>query len=177
MQALYDFLPILAFFATFKFADIYAATAVLMVALVIVAGLQWVKRRSVSPMLLVSAGLALVFGGLTLYFHNQLFIMWKPTIADGLFAVAFLVSPFVGEEPLIQKMMGHVLKTDRRTWLIANTVWALFFLLAAAVNLVFVYRFSVDAWANWKFASLFVMAAFALCVSVWLASRAQPVDS
>ena len=177
MQALYDFLPIIAFFATFKFADIYAATAVLMVVTVAVAGMQWFQRRKVSPMLLVSASLALVFGGLTLYFHNQLFIMWKPTIVDFLFAVALLVSQFVGEEPLIQKMMGHALKTDARTWRIANTSWALFFLAAAAANLVFVYRFSVDAWATWKIASYVIMVVFALAVSVWLANRAEAVET
>ena len=177
MQALYDFLPLIAFFTTYKFADIYAATGVLMAVTVLVAGLQWLKRRTVSPMLLVSAGLALVFGGLTLYFHNQLFIMWKMTIADVLFASVLLASQIFGDEPMIKKVMGHVLKTDDRTWKIANTAWALFFLVSGAVNLVFVYGFSVDAWVKWKIASFVALAVFTLGGSLWLASRAEPVES
>ena len=177
MQALYDFLPLIAFFTTYKFADIYAATGVLMAVTVLVAGLQWLKRRTVSPMLLVSAGLALVFGGLTLYFHNQLFIMWKMTIADVLFASVLLASQIFGDEPMIKRVMGHVLKTDDRTWKIANTAWALFFLVSGGVNLVFVYGFSVDAWVKWKIASFVALAVFTLGGSLWLASRAEPVET
>ncbi len=177
MQALYDFLPIIAFFTTFKLAGIYWATGVLMVVTVGVAAAQWFKRRTVSPMLMVSAGLALVFGGLTLYFHNQLFIMWKPTIVDVLFAAALLASQVFGDGPLLKKMMGHVLQTDDRSWRIANTSLALFFLASAAVNLVFVYRFSADAWATCKFVSYVVMVLFTMGISLWLSTRATTVAS
>lgn len=177
MQALYDFLPLIAFFTTYWLAGIYVATGVLMVVTVLVAGLQWLKRRTVSPMLLITAGLALVFGGLTLYFHNQLFIMLKMTIADVLFALVLLASQVFGDAPMLKKMMGHVFRTDDRTWRIANTAWALFFLVSGAVNLVFVYGFSVDAWVKWKFASLIALALFTLAGSAWLASRAEPVEN
>lgn len=176
MQALYDFLPIIAFFTTFKFAGIYWATGVLMAVTVAVAAIQWFERRTISPMLMISASLALVFGGLTLYFHNQLFIMWKPTIVDGLFAGILLASQFLSGGPVIKKIMGHVLKTDDRRWRIANASLALFFLASGAINLVFVYGFSVDAWNNWKLANYGVMVVFIMGVSFWLASRAEPVE-
>jgi len=175
VQALYDFLPVVAFFVTFKFADIYTATAVLMVATVAVALQQWFRKRAVSPMLLVSAGLGLVFGGLTLYFHNQLFIMWKMSILYALLAAACLLSQVFGDKPLIQKMMEAQIETDARTWRIANVAWALFFLALAAVNLVFVYRFSAEVWATWKLASFGVVFLFSLALGVWLAGRAAPV--
>jgi intracellular septation protein len=177
VQALYDFLPVAVFFVAFKFAGIYTATGVLMVATVAVAARQWFVKRAISPMLLVSSVLALGFGGLTLYFHNQLFIMWKPSILYTLLALACLASQLFGDQPLIQKMMGEHLKTDARTWRIANTVWACFFLLLAAVNLVFVYRFSADTWVTWKFASMGVIFVFSLGLGVWLAGRAEPVEA
>ncbi len=176
MQALYDFLPVVAFFVTFKFADIYTATGVLMVATVALALQQWIAKRRISPMLLVSAGLGLLFGGLTLYFHNQLFIMWKPSILYVLLALACLASQVWSDKPLIQKMMEAQLKTDARTWRIANLTWAFFFLVLAAVNLVFVYRFSAEAWATWKIASFGVVFAFSLGLGMWLSGRAVPAE-
>lgn len=173
LQALYDLLPVLAFFATFKFAGIYPATGVLIAVTVGVALAQWLRERRVSPVLLVSAALALVFGGLTLYLHNQLFIMWKPTVIYLLFAAALIVSQFVGDKPLVQKMLDGKIKTDARTWRITNLAWAVFFLVLAAVNLVFVYRFSADAWATWKLATVGIVFLFALAQGAWLSSRAE----
>lgn len=173
MQALYDFLPVVAFFVTLKLADVYAATAVLMLAAVVVAALEWFKKRQVSPMLLFSTGLALVFGGLTLYLHNELFIKWKPTVLYALLALVLLASQLFGGKPLIQKMLEEQLSTDARTWRTVNLGWVLFFLAMAGVNLVFVYRFSTDAWATWKIAALGVIALWAVASSLWLAQRAH----
>jgi intracellular septation protein len=176
VQALYDLLPVLAFFATFKFAGIYTATGVLVGATVLVALLQWVRTRRVSGMLMVSAALVLVFGGLTLWLHNDIFIMWKPTVVYLLFATALISSEFLGPKPLLQKLLEERLVADRRTWRIANLSWAVFFLVLAAVNLVFVYRFTRDAWVTWKLAAVGVVFVFALVQGAWLARRAQPVE-
>jgi intracellular septation protein A len=80
------------------------------------------------------------------------------------------------DKPLIQKMMEAQLKTDARTWRIANLTWAFFFLVLAAVNLVFVYRFSAEAWATWKIASFGVVFAFSLGLGMWLSGRAVPAE-
>lgn len=176
MQALYDFFPVLAFFVAFKFADIYTATGVLIVVTLAVAATQWIRTRKISPMLLVSTGLALVFGGLTLWLHNDLFIMWKPTVVYLLFAAALIVSEVAGPKPLVQRLLEERLRADARTWQITNLVWAAFFLVLAAVNLVFVYRFSRDAWVTWKLATVGVVFVFALAQGAWLASRSEPIE-
>jgi intracellular septation protein len=174
MQALFDLFPVLAFFVTFKFAGIYPATGVLIVATIALTIGQWFRKGTVSPMLLVSAGLALLFGGLTLWLHNELFIMWKPTVLYVLFAAALLVSQLVGDKPLVQTLLEGKLHTDARTWRITNLSWALFFLVLAGVNLLFVYRFSRDAWATWKLATVGLVFLFALAQGAWLANRAVP---
>ena len=92
MQALIDFLPIIVFFVVYQAADIYAATAALIVAMALQIGYQWLRNRTVNKMLLTSGGLVFVFGGITLLFRNPIFIQWKPTIVNGLFAVAFLAT-------------------------------------------------------------------------------------
>src|SRR5512134_2857315 len=107
MQLLFDFLPVIAFFVAYKLANIYVATLVIIVATVLQVSIHWLRTRRVNPMHLVSAGLVLVFGGLTLAIRDAVFIMWKPTVVNWLFAAAFLVSllPRFGGRPLVQRLM------------------------------------------------------------------------
>ena len=177
MQALYDFLPVLAFFVTFAVGGIYPATAVLIVASIAVAVHQRLRTGSISPMLMVSTALALVFGGLTLFFHNAIFIMWKPTIVYLLFAAGLVLSQFMGPKPFIQQLLEKQLRAPAAVWRTANLSWALFFLVIAAVNLVFVYRFSETAWVRWKLATTAIVFVFALAQGAWLARHAEAVEA
>jgi intracellular septation protein len=173
MQALFDLLPVAAFFVAYKLAGIYIATAVLLVATIVQVAIQWLRTRRVSQMLLISAGVALLFGGATLLIHDDRFIVWKPTVVYALFALGLLASQWFSDKPFVQRLLEAQLRTDARTWQIANTAWALFFLAMAGVNLVFVYGFSRDAWVNWHTAAVFVVLAFALAQGAWLARRAD----
>src|SRR5262245_22170046 len=102
MQLLLDFLPVFAFFVAYRLADIYVATAVLIVAVLIQTAVSWLRHRKVSPMLLTTAVLVLVFGGLTLILHNATFIKWKPTIVYLLLAAAFAASHFMRGPTIVQ---------------------------------------------------------------------------
>ena len=173
MQALTDFLPVLAFFIAFKLADIYVATGVLIAVTCVQVAVQWARTRTVSRMMLISAALVLVMGGATLLLHNDLLIMWKPTVLYVLLAAALLVSQYLGDKPLIERLLESQLKTDARTWRLTNLSWAVFFLVLAAVNLVFVYRFDRATWVTWKLATIGIVFAFAIAQALWLARRAE----
>ena len=168
MQPILDLLPVLAFFAAYNLgghfvADaerIYLATEVLLVVTVLQISIQWLRTRTVSKMLLFSAGLALVFGGLTIYLHDDRFIVWKPTLLYGLFGIAMIVSPFVSDRPLIQRLFEHQLKAEPRIWQITNLGWSLMWLFLAGMNAVFVLYFSRDAWVNWHTANTPIVMAF-----------------
>ena len=177
MQALSDFLPVLAFVIAYYVAGIYVATGVLIAATLAQVTLTWVRSRTVSKMMLISAALVLVLGGATLLLHNELLIMWKPTVLYTVLAMALLVSQYVGDKPLVERLLGHQLKTDARTWRITNLSWALFFLALAAVNLVFVYRYPLETWVRWKAATIGLVFAFAIVQALWLAGRAEHADS
>ncbi|WP_252343291.1 septation protein IspZ, partial [Escherichia coli] len=69
----------------------------------------WVRCRKVENMALITLVLVVVFGGLTLFFHNDGFIKWKVTVIYALFAGALLVSQWVMKKPLIQRMLGKEL--------------------------------------------------------------------
>ena len=94
MQLLFDFFPVIAFFVAFKLWDIYVATGVIIVAVIAQTAFQWFRHRKVSTMALISGGLVLVFGGLTLWMHDEAFIKWKVTVVNWLFAAGFLLSHF-----------------------------------------------------------------------------------
>lgn len=185
MQALYDLVPVLAFFASFKAAGwfvpeserIYVATGVLLAITVAQVAIQWVRTRQVSRMLLVTAGLVLGFGGLTIWLHDDRFIVWKPTLVYGLFGLAMLVSPWVSDKPLVERLLDHQIRAPRHIWRLANLSWALFWFALALVNVLFVLRYSRDAWVNWHTAATFVVLGFGLLQGLWLVRHAEPVDA
>ncbi len=88
MKQFLDFLPLVVFFAFYKIYDIYAATSALIVATAVVLIYSWVRYRKVEKMALITFVLVAVFGGLTLFFHNDEFIKWKVTVIYALFAGA-----------------------------------------------------------------------------------------
>jgi len=182
MQLLFDFLPIIAFFVAYKLADIYVATGVLIVASVLQVTINWLWKRRVNPMHLVSSGLVLLFGGLTLLIRDNAFIMWKPTVVNWLFAGAFLVSLWqrVSDRPLIQRMMtaaGGGLELSDALWRRLNWLWVVFFLLMGAANLAVFRLFDENTWVNFKFwGMLGLTLAFIVLQGFWIASRTQGHD-
>ncbi len=180
MQLLFDFLPVIAFFAAYQLThDIFVATTVIIVATVLQVSIYWIWKKRVKPMHLVSAGLVLVFGGLTLAIHNPLFIMWKVTVVNWLFAAAFLASrlQIFGGRPLVQRLMTTVdkqLELAPSLWQRLNLAWIGFFLLVGAVNLVVFRYFDEATWVNFKFYGVLGLTfAFVIAQGLWIASRVR----
>ncbi len=96
--------------------DIYAGTLALIVATAVVLIYSWVRYRKVEKMALITFLMVAVFGGLTLFFHNDEFIKWKVTVIYGLFAGALLISQWVMKKPLIQRMLGKELTLPQAVW-------------------------------------------------------------
>ena len=172
MQILIDFLPIVVFFVAYRMADLYVATAALIIAMALQIGYQWIRDRTVNKLLLTSGILVAVFGGITLSFREPLFIQWKPTVVNWLFAAAFLGSRYIGRKTLIERVMGHAVELDQPTWRPLNLMWAANFAFLGAANLYVVYNFSEAVWVNFK---LFGMLGFTLLMVViqviWIAAK------
>ena len=179
MQLLFDFLPVIAFFAGYKLSgdNIFVATGVLIAAVILQTAVQWLRHRKVSGMALVSAALVLVFGGLTLAIHDKVFIQWKVTIVNWLFASAFLASHFFGDRPLIQRIMGENVTLARPLWLRLSWAWVAYFLAMGALNLYVAYNFAESVWVNFKlYGTIGLTLLFALAQGFWLASK-MPTES
>lgn len=175
MQLLFDFFPVIAFFAAYKLADIYVATGVIIVAVMVQTAIQWMRHRRLNPMHITSAVLVIVFGGLTLAVHDDEFIKWKPTVLNWLFAAVFLGSQFIGREPVVERLLKSNLTLDRSLWLRLNMMWVVFFLVMGAANLYVAYSFDQNTWVNFKlFGMLGLTLAFVLVQGFWLASKVPP---
>jgi intracellular septation protein len=142
MKLLIDFFPILLFFVAYKLAGIYMATGVAIAASAVLVTWVWVRQRRVEKMPLVTLGLLVVFGGLTIALHNPIFVMWKPTIVNWLFGSVFLASQWIGERSLTERMMGQAIEVPTRIWTRLNLAWSLFFFLLGLANLYVVYVWS-----------------------------------
>lgn len=179
MQLLFDFLPVIAFFVAYKLANIYVATLVIIIAAVLQVSIHWLRTRRVNPMHLVSAGLVLVFGGLTLAIRDAVFIMWKPTVVNWLFAAAFLVSllPRFGGRPLVQRLMTATeaeFNLSPALWRRLNWIWIAFFVVMGAVNIAVFYYFDEETWVNFKlFGMLGLTLAFVVIQGFWIAAQAH----
>src|SRR5829696_8996934 len=178
MKLLFDFLPVIAFYIAYKIAGIYVATGVLIVGVLAQTIYSWIRHKKVSAMLLTSAVLVLVFGGLTLAIHDASFIKWKPTIVSWLFAGAFLASQFMKGPTLVERMMGEQVTLNRAgLWNRLNLMWVGFFILEGALNIYVASHFSEATWVNFKmFGLMGITLAFALLQGVWLSRQMDAAE-
>jgi len=150
MKFLFDFFPVLLFFVAFKAYDIYVATAVAIAASMVQVGWYWLQYRRFEKMHIVTLTLITVMGGATLVLHDETFIMWKPSILNWVFAIAFVGSQFIGKKPIIQRMMEGSVSLPEHIWNRLSYAWALFFIFLGVVNLYVAYNYDLDTWVNFK---------------------------
>ncbi len=169
MKQFLDFLPLIVFFAFYKLYDIYVASGALIVATALALVFTWVKYRKVEKMTLITFLMVLVFGTLTLVFHNDLFIKWKVTVIYALFALALLISQWVLKKPLIQRMLGKELTLPDKVWSNLNLAWAIFFLACGLANIYVAFWLPQSVWVNFKVFGLTVLTlVFTLLSGIYI---------
>ena len=169
------FFVVLLFFIAFKLYGIYVATMVGIVGSVLQVIVTRIFHKKYDKKQLLVMVIFLVFGGMTLYFHNPIFVKWKPTIIFWIFGLSFFMSQFIGKQPLTQRMMGHVLEeknvcAHKMVWRRLNLAWSLFFLMLGAINIFVAYHFTTDIWVNFKLYGIFsAMLLFGFAQAFFLA--------
>ncbi|SFM95244.1 intracellular septation protein [Izhakiella capsodis] len=150
MKQLLDFLPLVVFFVFYKMYDIFVATGALVAATALALAASWFLYRKIEKMTLVTFAIVVVFGLLTIIFHNDEFLKWKVTVIYTLFGIALLVSQFIMNKPLIETMLGKELKLPDRAWRRLNVAWALFFLACGLLNIYVAFWLAQSVWVDFK---------------------------
>lgn len=172
MQLIIDFLPIIVFFVTYKVVGMYAATAAIIGAMALQIGYQWLRDRTVNKMLLTSGILVGVFGGITLLLRDPIFIQWKPTVVNWLFAAVFLGSRYIGRKTLTERVMGQAVELPPVMWRQLNLMWVANFTFLGAANLYVVYNFDEATWVNFKLFGMLGLTLVMVVIQVlWIGAR------
>ena len=204
MKLLFDFLPIILFFGTFKYAESEKAWAadfasrhlgfmvsggkvsvaeapVLLATVVVIAAtlaqVIWLKlrRRKVDAMLWVSLALVVVLGGLTIWFHSETFIKWKPSALYWAMGLAFWLSPLLFNRNLLKVLLGEQLDLPGKVWHRLNFAWIAFFGVMGLLNIWVAYTFTTATWVNFKlFGGLGLMLLFMLAQGLWISRYLEP---
>lgn len=154
--------PLVVFFLTNARAGIFWGTGLFIVATLISLVASRVLFGRVPVMPLVSAVVVVVFGGLTLWLQDELFIKLKPTIVNGIFASVLFGGLFFGKS-LLRYLFGDVFALDEEGWRKLTFRWACFFVFLALLNEAAWRFFTTDQWVTFKvFGIMPITMAFAI---------------
>ena len=148
-KLLIDIGPLAVFFIFYNRSGLQASILPFMLATVIAVLISYILEKKIPIMPTVGAAIVLLFGGLTIYFDNEVFFKMKPTIINLLFAI-ILYGGILINKPLLKYLLGAALKLEEEGWKILTQRWIGFFIALAVLN-EFVWRTqSTDIWVNFK---------------------------
>ncbi|MBT9597493.1 MAG: septation protein A [Vitreoscilla sp.] len=204
MKLLFDFLPLILFFATFRYAEGHKdwaaafasehfgalvsggtvgqaeAPVLLSTLMVIAATLTQVAvlkllRSKVDLRLWVSLGLVVVLGSLTVWFHNETFIKWKPSGLYWSLGLAFWISQTLFGKNLVQRLLGEQVQLPAPIWRRLNLAWVLFFAGMGLLNLWVAYHFETRTWVDFKvFGATGLMFSFFIAQGIYISRHMPP---
>ncbi|MFO7747154.1 MAG: septation protein A [Orrella sp.] len=177
---LFDLFPLILFFAAYRFADIYVATAVAMVAAVGQIAYIKLSGKRIEGTHWINLVVIVVFGGATLWLQNDAFIKWKPTVLYWLFAVVLLGSQWFSGKNLLQKLLGEKVTLTEQGWRGLNLSWSTFFIFAGGINLFVAFSglFTESQWVNFKvFGLMGLLVLFVIAQSIWMSKHMIESDT
>lgn len=169
MKFLFDFFPIVLFFIAYKIFGIYIATAIAIIASLLQVIIFRLKYQKFDKFQIVSFLIILILGSATIFFHNPVFIKWKPTGIYWITSLVFLITTFFGKKTLVQRIMESNLKLPSNAWKKLNLMWSVFFMLMGFANLYVAYYYSTNVWVNFKlFGGMSFTIIFVLLQALYL---------
>ena len=147
-----DFGPLVVFFFFYYNGDKNLKIAIppFIIATLISLFVVWIIEKKIPMVPLISGILITLFGGLTIYFDNAIFLYIKPTIINILFGLALLLGKFFTDEPILKKIMGKSLSLTSEGWNLLNKRWVYFFFGVAILNECVWRTQSEEFWVNFK---------------------------
>ena len=151
MKQLFEFFPLIIFFAVYYKSDkdLYLSIAAVIVATIISLIALYIKEKKISTMMLVSAVILIIFGGLSIFLKNEIFFKMKPTIINTLFAIVLIGSTLI-KKPVLKMLLNSSMKLTDQGWSMMNKMWSGFFIFLAVLNEIVWRTQSTDTWVNFK---------------------------
>lgn len=149
IKFLTDFLPLLVFFFTFKVYGLMPATVVLLVASVIALIAHYLYHKTVPAMLILTTGIVVTMGALTIFSGNTVFVKMKPTVVSLIFSGILFFGLF-RRQAYIKKLFDNAIDLSNNDWLILSRRFACLFLFIAILNEVIWRTMSESFWVNFK---------------------------
>ncbi|MBE8168116.1 MAG: septation protein A [Shewanella sp.] len=175
MKQLLDFLPLIIFFAVYKFADIYIASGALIAATSLQLIITYYLYRKVEKMLLVTFAMVTIFGTLTILLHDENFIKWKVTFIYMLFS-AILAGSQLMNRSVIKSMLGKEMTAPDFVWKRITWYWAAFFLVCALGNIYVAFTLPLETWVNFKVFGLTALSLINTVLTVVYLFRYLPEE-
>ena len=147
-----DFGPLLVFFFFYYNSDKNLKVAIppFIIATIITLAFVWILEKKIPMVPLIGGILITLFGGLTIYFNNPIFIYVKPTIINILFGLALLFGKYFTNEPILKKILGKSIMLSDVGWRLLNKRWMIFFFTLAFLNELVWRTQSEEFWVNFK---------------------------
>jgi len=167
LKLLVDLGPLAVFFIFYSRGNLQSAILPLMIATIIAVAFSYIIEKKIPIMPTIGAAIILVFGGLTIYFDNEIFFKMKPTIINILFA-AILYGGQIMRRPLLKFLFSGSLKLQEEGWAQLTKRWIGFFIVLAILNEIIWRTQSTDLWVTFKvfgilpITFIFTMTQFAL---------------
>ena len=152
LKFLTEFGPLVIFFYYYYDSnkDLKVAIPPFIIATILALGIMWFLEKKIPKVPLFSGILITLFGSLTIYFNNPVFIYIKPTIINILFGLALIFGKFFTDEPVLKKLMGKSISMTNEGWNLLNKRWIYFFFGLALLNEVIWRTQSEEFWVNFK---------------------------
>ena len=177
MKQILDFIPLVIFFALYKFYDIYVATGALIIATAVQIVLTYVLYKKVEKMQCITFLMVAIFGGMTIFLHNDEFIKWKVTIVYAIFAIGLAVSHLMGQSA-VKGMLGKEITLPNHVWSKITWAWVCFFTACAGLNLYVAFRLPLDVWVNFKvFGLLIATIGYMLLTGLYIYKQLPKEDN
>ena len=153
LKFLTDFGPLLIFLFVYYNSEKNLKIAIppFIIATIIALAIVWVLEKKIPMVPLIGGILITLFGGLTIYFDNPVFIYIKPTIINIMFGLALLLGKYFSKEPVLKKILGKSIKlSNNEGWDKLNIRWMIFFFILALINELVWRTQSEEFWVNFK---------------------------
>lgn len=168
--------PLIAFFIANAKAGIFWATGVYMVAAALALATSWALTRKLAIVPIVTLVFVLVFGALTLWLSDDVFIKMKVTLINALFGVILLGGLAFGR-PLLKPVFGEAMNLTAAGWRALTLRWGLFFLAVAVLNEIVWRSVSTDTWVDFKVFAILPLTMLFAVAQIPLMQRHMPEDA